>query len=96
MFRQCRNLSLAAIFWIALPSPRTFACGPFFPSTILSQGDDAILNTPTADFVHEMDLIAADLHPPFKSNPPGEDKTPFDQSLAADAASLQPRSADRR
>lgn len=65
-----RHLCLAAFLTIVILPPatdRTRACGPYFPNQILTQGDDALLWAPVADFHLEIERLCPADGAPFKA-----------------------------
>lgn len=49
------GLWLIFCFWVA-PVP-ALACGPYFPNSLLSEGDEALFAAPTASFIRELDRM---------------------------------------
>jgi hypothetical protein len=77
-------LSVAAIFCLAAPAP---ACGPFFPNTLLDDGDHAVLQPPIADF--ERELARMKITPGhLLAVPHAPDQSYFDQSTELEMSDL--------
>lgn len=56
---RCNKLKICATVAFAISAFlfRTFACGPFFPNTLLDRGDEAVLTAPEARFRLELDRM---------------------------------------
>lgn len=52
--RVVQALSLTGLFAVI---PAADACGPFFPSDVLTRTDEQLLAVPAADFIHELSLL---------------------------------------
>lgn len=74
--RRLANALLGALT-IAATSPSAIACGPFLPSRILIEKDDAFLELPYSTFAYEAQRVPAPYPPPFRAIPPpmGESNT---------------------
>lgn len=59
--RDGKRVSRWAILAVLFPL-LALACGPFFPNSLLGSGDDAVLQSPTASFVRELNRLR--LEPP--------------------------------
>jgi hypothetical protein len=66
------------------PSNVAFGCGPFFPNTLLNQGDQAVLTAPEVNFQNEIKRMRL-IGPVFQAKPA---KDPASQSLQADLDDL--------
>jgi hypothetical protein len=76
----------------AFVATTAFACGPFFPSTIIDQGDASLLSSPVASFRKILDSIGLP-SPEFKAVPspsiPYHDPDYAAQTLSAELADLR-------
>jgi len=73
---------LAASLW-----PVLWACGPFFPNSLLLSGDDAILQAPTVYFFRELDRLQ--LEPPPGLIHATDDASDREATLAAEFRDLR-------
>src|SRR5690348_2073045 len=80
-------LAIAAAAALAL-SPQSHACGPFFPNQLLMEGDNALLNMPTADFAFELHRLHAKSTLSLKYILPAKNQDVYQQSAAIDTAEL--------
>ena len=91
MFPRLPKLPFACAGLFAVVST-AFACGPFFPATIIDQGDASLLSSPAISFLKILDSLG--LPPPeFKAVPspriPYHDPDYAAQTLSAELADLR-------
>jgi hypothetical protein len=69
--------ALLGALTLAAPLSSAIACGPFLPSRILIEKDDAFLELPYSTFAYEAQRVPAPYPPPFRAVPPamGESDT---------------------
>ena len=67
--RRRANALLSALT-LATLSPAADACGPFLPSRILVEADDAFLELPYSTFSYEAQRVPIPYPPPFRAVPP--------------------------
>ncbi|MGE3309592.1 MAG: hypothetical protein AB7O66_06440 [Limisphaerales bacterium] len=77
---------LAGLFAAGLGSV-LWACGPFFPNSLLLSGDDAILQAPTTRFLSELDRLQ--LEPPPGLVHAKSDASERESTLAAEITDLR-------
>lgn len=63
------------------------ACGPYFPDTIINQGDAGLLTTPSLPFASALDRTAPP-KPEFKATPPAGEDSAASDVLAAELLDL--------
>jgi len=84
--RFCKRGLLGAAAGVLLASIASFACGPFFPNTLLDQGDSALFTVPEARFQAEIERmkLVASVHKAQRSEDPSRDSVEVDlRDLAA-------------
>jgi len=80
-------LSLAVT--VALAVGAAAACGPWFPNTVLFDGDKELLSAPVADFHRELARIKPAEAPRFHAKSPGQDRNVYRQTIDAGLADLR-------
>ncbi len=80
---------VAGILW-----PVLWACGPFFPNSLLLSGDDAILQAPATRFFSELDRLQLEPLPGLVHS--RSDASDRETTLAAEITDLRHALADQR
>jgi tetratricopeptide (TPR) repeat protein len=71
---RCRANALLSLLTFATLSPVAEACGPFLPSRILVEANDAFLELPYSTFSYEARRVPVPYPPPFHAVPPAMDE----------------------
>ncbi len=85
-----RNLRTGALMagwlWVGFGAV-AYACGPYFPNRILTEGDLGVLAAPVADFAYEIERIPVPGKAEFNAIPSNDEESDT-QTPAADLADL--------